>query len=164
VREIAPHVTYESFRRGFVFLDPYGLQVRWSTAETLARTRALDVFVNFPIMGINRLIPRDSLPDTQALERLELIFEDTAWIESLYSTQGGLFGETTWVRNRMDSRNLAERYIADIRGLFPHVSQSVIMRNSTSSPLYALFLASHNATAVGITNSILKSYARRSLP
>ena len=163
VREIVPRIRYETFRRGFVFLDPYGLQVRWNTVQALAQTRALDVFVNFPIMGINRLIPRESLPDSQALGRLQSIFQDTAWIESLYTSQGNLFGETAWVRNRMDARNLAERYVHDLRGLFPHVSQSVIMRNSTSSPLYALFLASHNATAVTITNSILRSYSSGSL-
>ncbi len=123
VREIASRITYDSYRRGFVFLDPYGLQVHWSTVQALAKTRALDVFVNFPIMGINRLIPREARPDVQAFERLRSIFEDTAWIDGLYTIQGGLFGESASVRNRLGAEQLAQRYTEDLRGLFPHVSR-----------------------------------------
>ena len=34
-------------RRGVVFLDPFGMQVRWTTIEGLARTKGLEVIVNF---------------------------------------------------------------------------------------------------------------------
>jgi three-Cys-motif partner protein len=35
--------------RALVFLDPFGLQVRWRTIEELAQTRACDVWYLFPI-------------------------------------------------------------------------------------------------------------------
>ena len=46
--------------RGLVFLDPYGMQVEWRTIESIAKTRAIDLWLLFPIgMGINRLLRRD---------------------------------------------------------------------------------------------------------
>ena len=35
--------------RAIVFLDPFGMQVPWNTIELLAETRAVEVFVNFPV-------------------------------------------------------------------------------------------------------------------
>jgi three-Cys-motif partner protein len=40
--------------RGVVFLDPYALQVEWSTLVTLARTRILDVWYLFPLRDVVR--------------------------------------------------------------------------------------------------------------
>ena len=60
----------------------------------------------------------------------------------------------------MSAEKLAELYIADIRKLFGYASMPVVMRNSTNTPLYALFLASGNRTAVEITNDIFKRYDR----
>lgn len=45
--------------RGYAFLDPFGLQVPWSTIERIAQTGAIEVMINFP-MGhtIRRMIPK----------------------------------------------------------------------------------------------------------
>ena len=56
--EVATKITHASKQRGFVFLDPYGLQVAWDTILALSATRALDVFINFPIMGVKRLLKK----------------------------------------------------------------------------------------------------------
>jgi three-Cys-motif partner protein len=42
--------------RALVFLDPFGLQVRWRTIEELAQTRACDVWYLFPIGGVIRML------------------------------------------------------------------------------------------------------------
>jgi three-Cys-motif partner protein len=48
-------------RRALVFLDPFGMQVTWKTLEMLGSTKAIEVFLNFPVgMAIQRLLPRDS--------------------------------------------------------------------------------------------------------
>ncbi|MGH7839322.1 MAG: three-Cys-motif partner protein TcmP [Candidatus Binataceae bacterium] len=47
--------------RGVVFLDPFGMQVPWKTIALLAQTKALEVFLNFPVgMAIQRLLRRDA--------------------------------------------------------------------------------------------------------
>ncbi len=43
--------------RALVFLDPFGLQVRWETIEALAQTRACDIWYLFPIGGVIRMLP-----------------------------------------------------------------------------------------------------------
>jgi len=38
-----------SKHRAVVFLDPYGMQVEWATLEAIARTKAIDVWILFPL-------------------------------------------------------------------------------------------------------------------
>jgi three-Cys-motif partner protein len=55
--------------RGIIFLDPFGMQVPWSTLEMLARTQAVEVMINFPVgMAIQRLLARSGViaPGRQA--------------------------------------------------------------------------------------------------
>jgi three-Cys-motif partner protein len=40
--------------RGVAFLDPYGMQIGWATVEAIARTRAIDCWYFFPLMGLYR--------------------------------------------------------------------------------------------------------------
>jgi three-Cys-motif partner protein len=45
--------------RAVVFLDPFGMQMPWSTIEALAKTKAIEVIINFPLgMAIQRLLTR----------------------------------------------------------------------------------------------------------
>jgi three-Cys-motif partner protein len=158
--EIARQITYERYERGFVFLDPYGLNVRWDTMRALAETRALDVFVNFPIMGINRILDRGRLPDEATLRLIEEVMGDADWVLDMYSSQPDLFGEEVASRPKLNAEELAAVYAHKLGALFGRCSNPVLMRNSTNSPLYALFLASRNPTAVKITNDIFKSFDR----
>lgn len=46
--------------RAVVFLDPYGMQVEWATIEILAETKAVDLWILFPLgQGLNRLLTTD---------------------------------------------------------------------------------------------------------
>lgn len=60
--------------RGVLFLDPYGMQLRWEVLEQAARTKALDVWYLFPLSAVLRQMPRSkaALDDskTQSLSRL----------------------------------------------------------------------------------------------
>ena len=158
--EIARQITYESRRRGFVFLDPYGLEVDLQTVERLSKARAFDVFINFSTMGITRLLGRDELPDAQKSAILDRVMGDTAWIDALYARQPDFFGGEAVSRGPLDPLAVAGRYPHQVRKLFPHVSEAVLMSNSRNVPLYVLFLASHNQTAVRITNDIFKRFER----
>jgi three-Cys-motif partner protein len=45
--------------RAVVFLDPFGMQMPWPTVEALARTKAIEVIINFPLgMAIQRLLTK----------------------------------------------------------------------------------------------------------
>ena len=49
-----------SSHRAVLFLDPYGMQVEWKTIEAIASTKAIDLWLLFPLgIGVNRLLKRD---------------------------------------------------------------------------------------------------------
>lgn len=159
--DIIPLIPYASRRRAFVFLDPYGLQVDWETVKQLANTRTCDIFVNFSVMGVTRLLPREQSPDPEVVEQLNRVMGSTDWITQIYreppGTQLDLFNnqnEPSKSRDTIQAEWLASLYSTQLEDLFPYVSKPVLMRNSTNSVLYALCLASHNKTAVSITNSL----------
>lgn len=161
-KEVATRITRSSRQRGIVFLDPYGLQVAWSTLLALSETRALDVFINFPIMGIKRLLKRNSIPDDESLQHLERIIGNRDWALSLYKkdSQMRMFGDRPMVRAPLPAEELAGIYLNRLKSCFSFVSDFIIMANSKHSPLYALCLASHNQTAVKITNDLFKTLKR----
>lgn len=165
--DIIPRLPRSSRQRAFVFLDPYGLQVDWETVRELANTRTCDIFVNFSVMGVTRLLPRDQNPEPEVMEQLSKVMGSTNWITEIYrespELQLDLFGnltEPTSSRDTIQAEWLASLYTEQLRSLFPHVSRPVLMRNSTNSVLYALCLASHNQTAIKITNEIFNRYER----
>lgn len=160
--DVIQQVTYASKQRGLVFVDPYGLQVEWETVKALARTKTFDVFVNFPLMAVTRLLKRNKPPTGQVEELLNRIMGNSEWIQQLYypSPQLTLFGEQLIIRDVMRAEWLARLYADQVSRLFKFVSKPVIMTNSRNAPLYALFLASHNQTAMKIANDIFAQYQR----
>lgn len=164
--EIIPQISYSSKQRAFVFLDPYGLQVDWETVTKLAKTKTCDIFINFSVMGVTRLLPRDQNPSPEVIEQLNKVMGTTNWITQIYResvVQQDLFGnlaEPTSSRDPIQAEWLARLYTEQLRSLFPYVSRPVLMRNSTNSALYALCLASHKQTAIKITNDIFGRHER----
>jgi three-Cys-motif partner protein len=43
-------------RRAVLFLDPYGMQLEWRTIEAIAATKAIDMWLLFPLMGASRML------------------------------------------------------------------------------------------------------------
>lgn len=167
LNEVIPKLATFSNTRAFVFLDPYGLQVKWETVAELANTRICDIFVNFSVMGITRLLPKNRQPSPEVIEQLNNVMGSTDWINQIYrepsTKQLDLFGnqqESSLSRETIPAEWLASLYTSHLSSLFPHVSKSILMRNSTNSALYALCLASHNKTATKITNDIFKRHER----
>src|ERR1041385_7049455 len=54
VREIFPRAEYSDHRRAVCLLDPYSSQLDWSIVARAAKMRSIEIFLNFPIMDINR--------------------------------------------------------------------------------------------------------------
>jgi three-Cys-motif partner protein len=118
-------------------------------------------------MGVTRLLPRDQKPEPEVIEQLSKVMGSTNWIDEIYpelpEIQLDLFGnptEPTSSRDTIQAEWLASLYTEQLQLLFPHVSKPVLMRNSTNSVLYALCLASHNQTAIKITNEIFNRYEK----
>jgi three-Cys-motif partner protein len=160
VRDVIPSVSYDKRQRAIVFLDPYGLQVQWETVRRLARARSFDVFMNLCTMGLLRLLKRHEPPPPHHAAVISTVIGDPAAVAGLYNSQVDLFGETHTRRPHVSHEVMASLYLERVRTLFSHVSQPVVMHNSKGAPLYVLFLASHNQTAIKITNDIFSRYER----
>ena len=80
--------------RGVLFLDPYACQVEWTSLTAVAATRAIDVWLLFPLNAVRRMLPRGGNFEPGWRERLNLLFGTPAWFERFYPTIGkdDLFG------------------------------------------------------------------------
>lgn len=155
---IIPELAADGRQRALVFLDPYGLNVNWVTVQSLAETRQCDVFINFPVMGVLRNLPRDQRPEDEKLKCICNVFGDERWGCDLYSSHEvpTLMGDTItrWVRAANIEEMIVCDYIERLHTCFEFVTKPRLMTNSKSATLYALVLASQNNTAIKIMNAI----------
>jgi len=149
--------------RAVVFLDPYGMQVEWTTVKSLARTRAIDVWYLFPLgVGVTRLLTRDGKIEESWQNRLDLLFGTSEWRSRFYATQTntGLFGEQDFVRRNVTVENIRGFINERLSSCFARVAKGKVLRNSKSSPLYLLCFAAANERgapkALKIAQDILK--------
>lgn len=77
-----------SSHRAVLFLDPYGMQVDWTTVEAIARTKAIDLWVLFPLgIGVNRLLTKSGdIPDSWR-RRLNLLLGDRRLVRGVLSVR-----------------------------------------------------------------------------
>jgi three-Cys-motif partner protein len=153
-----PKLDWKS-NRALVFLDPFGMQVGWRTIAELAMTRAIEVFLNFPVgMAIQRLLLRqpDKFTDAQR-RRLDDYFGSPDWRAVLYKRRKTLFGDEDQKKIDASGVALLNWYRDRLGEIFPHVSKAALIRNTRGAHLYYLLLASHNKTGVTIANHILSA-------
>jgi three-Cys-motif partner protein len=150
-----------SKERAVVFLDPYGMQVEWNTITTLASTKGIDLWYLFPIA--TRLLTRDGDMDKKWAKRLDILFGTQDWRSRFYPAQERetLFGLVESVERDVTEQNIKSFIEERLNNCFVAVAQSRILRNSKSSPLFALCFAASNKTgaktALKIAQHILKS-------
>lgn len=149
--------------RAVVFLDPYGTQVKWTTIETIAGTKAIDLWVLFPLgVAVNRLLTRKEAPPVAWADTLTRLFGTEVWKQRFYrkQQQETLFGiEETEVKWG-GLADIADFFVERLESIFTRVAKPRRMFNSTNTPIYLLcFAAAGNAkvarTAVKIAQDIL---------
>ena len=139
------------------------MEVEWETIHALAQARTFDIFVNFSVMGITRLLKRDEPPSEKVRSIINRVMGTDGWVQEIYRTSRlkPFFGEPPIRRRVIQSEWLARLYADQMSKLFEFVSEPLIMTNSRNAPLYALFLSSHKSTAVKIMNEIFNKRLNR---
>ena len=82
--------------RAVAFLDPYGMEVEWQTINALADTKAVDLWLLFPLgQAVNRLLTRNGPPDGIWADKLTRMFGTSDWRDAFYKprTQMSLFDD-----------------------------------------------------------------------
>jgi three-Cys-motif partner protein len=161
-RAILPNFQYDSFKRALCILDPYGLDIEWPTIESIGKTRTMDVFLNFPLMDINRNAALKLLEASNPKEgaRLTKIWGDDSWKDLAYVEQSDLFSSAVLIKkgegNEILKRGFRER-LKQIAG-FSFVPEPILMKNRIGGHLYFLFFASHQPVARNIAEYILQTW------
>lgn len=160
--EVIPRVRYEQFNRGFIFLDPFGMEIEWSTIEQIADTRAIEIFLNFPVMALNRtVLPNNPFTLTDAqIERMNRFWGSAEWRGDIYEEVPTLFGPVEMKVHRTTGRRLGHLFRHRLQEIFPCVTTPLVMTNSRNAPIYCLMLASHKDTGAKIMGNIFEGYQR----
>ncbi len=145
--------------RAIVFLDPFGMQVPWSTLELLGSTKAIEVFLNFPVgMAIQRLLPRDPTKITDRHRAfLDNYFGTPEWSGIVYRSTATLFGETEDEKVEQSGIRLLSWYQGRLKQAFGYVSKAALIRNTRRGHLYYLLLATPNRNGAKIATDILSA-------
>lgn len=154
-----------SRHRAVLFLDPYGMEVEWSTMEAIARTQAIDVWILFPAgIGVNRQLPLDGNVPAWARTAFDRLFGTPQWYDRFYAKHatGDLFGASDRVQKVVSSDEIVSYYGERLEEIFPHVaSNPLVLCNSNNAPMFALFFAAahpkYGATAMKIAQDVLRA-------
>jgi three-Cys-motif partner protein len=92
IREIFPTLEFETYRRALCLLDPYGLNLKWEVMLQAGQLGTIDMFLNFPVMGMNRNAlwrNPEKLP-LEKLSRMTAFWGDDSWRDAAYSCSEAL--------------------------------------------------------------------------
>ena len=151
--------------RAAVFVDPYGMQVSWSTLEHLAKTQAVDIALLFPTGSLNRLLKRDGeVPDEWA-RRIDDHLGPCDWRSALYrpAHRKDLFDTSAAIEKSFDFAGLQAFVANRLRRVFPYVHEDAVpLRNSKGSVLFDLFIVCANPSekAISLVRKLAKGAIR----
>ena len=157
--QVFPRARYKDYRRALCLLDPYGLHLHWQVVQNAGHDRAIEIFLNFPVMDMNMNVlwrNPDKVQSAQA-DRMDAFWGDRSWRNAAYIKTPGLFGD---MEEKADNAVVAAAFQDRLRKVagFKYVPDPMPMRNSRGSVVYYLFFASANQTGARIVSEIFSKY------
>ena len=143
-----------------VLLDPFGMQIDWSSIEIL-KDKRVDLWILIPSgVIINRFLDRKGkLNFSNKLQSYFGLSEDKIR-ERFYETEkvDTLFGSGDEIKKTNDSvSNIAELYIEKLSNIWNHVSQKPLqLFNTKNVQIYHFVFASNNKTALKVADQIIE--------
>jgi three-Cys-motif partner protein len=136
----------------------------WDVVAAAGKAKTIDVFLNFPMEGINRdaLWGNPAELDADRIARMTRFWGDDSWKDVAYASRKDLFGETEVVK-RPGNEPVVRAYRERLRQVagFRFVPESMPMRNSKGAVVYYLFFTSHNQAGDRIARQIFRKYRSR---
>lgn len=159
VEKILPQLTYDSKKRAIAFIDPFGMQVHWNTLQAIAKTKTIEIILNFPVMAINRGALRKDQKTILDKERkrFDLLWGTKNWMIDLYEEDYTLFG-VEQKKKKMSGKEMGKVFKKRLSEIFQHCTDPVLMVNSNNAPLYCLMFAGHNSSGAKIASDIFKKF------
>ena len=143
LEEVFPRARYEDYARALCLLDPYKLQLDWEIIQTAGKMKSIEIFLNFPIMDINRNVlwkKRDDV-NPESRSRMTAFWGDESWGDIAYKKSPSLFGP---IDEKVTNEELAEGFRQRLRKVagFKDVPRPCPMKNSRGAIMYYLYFAS----------------------
>lgn len=144
-----------------VLLDPFGMQVRWDSINSLKNTRT-DVWLLVPTgVIVNRLLDKSGkLKNIKKLESFfglpELVIKEYFYKSETVST---LFGDETElvVKVTKPILKIADLYLEQLKKVWKSTTEKpLVLRNSKNVPIFHFVFASNNESAVKIASQIIE--------
>lgn len=146
------------------YIDPFGMQLEWSSIEALKGIGA-DAWILIPTgMGVNRLLKINGEISETWLKRLEVflgipgdqIKKDFYKEETVLT----LFGEEKKKsKTEKTADKASELYKNRLNEIFNYVSEPMALKNAHNSTMYHLIFVSNNAAALKIATDIINKYS-----
>jgi len=162
LEKVLPRFSFAKRTRALCVLDPYGLTLDWNVVCAAGQSRAVEVFINFPVMHMNRNCKHERLSDILPgeLEAMDRFWGDRSWHTAMFrpSLQQNLFGDKDF--DKAENRDLVDAYCTRLRGIagFGFVAKPLAMRNSRNAVVYYLIFAGPNQTGWKIVQDIFRKY------
>ena len=146
--------------RGVVFIDPFGMQVKWESLETLKGLN-IDLWILVPTgTAVNRMLGKKKVSPDSLFHSLGKFFGLPAdQIKNRFykpNSQLNLFGETELKKIDLAVEEAAQLYKERLNTIFKYVSNPLEMRNSKNAIIFHFFMASNVEVAMKIANDIVK--------
>lgn len=160
LNEVFPRARYKDYRRALCLLDPYSLQLDWSVIQLAGEMKSVEIFLNFPIMDINRSVLRSD-PSPRKVEEMNRFWGDASWREAAYKQEATLFGSIEDVK--VQNWELVQVFRDRLRSAakFKYVPDPIAMRNTLRSAVYYLFFAGNNETGAKIVRDVFETAASK---
>jgi three-Cys-motif partner protein len=107
--------------RAVLFLDPFGMQVTWETMKAIAKTKAIDLWILFPLgIGVNRLLRRDAKIPEAWQRRLDDFFGTAEWQTAFYETKTveDLFGDQATTKKVANFNSIGAFFVERLETIF----------------------------------------------
>lgn len=143
-----------------IFLDPFGMQIKWKSIASQKNTRT-DIWILLPTgVIVNRLLDKNG--KLKHIQKLTSFFGLTEQkIKDFFyrkETQQTLFGEEERIRKVTEPiEKIATLYIERLKTIWKYVTRKpLVLHNSKHVPIYHLVFASNNNTALRIASQIIQ--------
>ena len=149
--------------RALCVLDPYKLTLDWSVVCVAGKSSAVEVFINFPVMQMNRNCKQADISRILPgeLEVMDRFWGDRSWHSAMFrpSAQTSLFEDDEL--DKTENRDLVNAYCKRLKAVagFGFVADPLPMRNSRNAVVYYLIFAGPNKTGWMIVQDIFRKYA-----
>lgn len=157
--------------RALVFLDPYGMAVDWTTLQTIAASKIVDLWYLFPLSGLYRQAANDAASiDPDKAAALNRMLGTESWRQDFYAkpTQDDLFGAVASDVRTADVKQMTKWLTGRLREIFPAVTEPCVLfqtlpNGKEGAPLFALYFAASNPDpkAYGLAKKIAEGILRR---